>query len=122
MKAVHAPRQQLNNCRQRPTSQTSKGILAPVEQRAPLFVTRNKRHHARSFRIKIRTSAYMARHFAVHKDSNVVYVHWTLLYLQMIVLKRLVDEFERCSCIRVCLSRFSLFNPDPLYTSKSDLV
>lgn len=45
----------------------------------------------------------------------------TLLYLQMIVLKRLVDEFERCSCIRVCLSRFSLFN-DPLYTSKSDLV
>lgn len=78
MKAVHAPRQQLNNCRQRPTSQTSKGILAPVEQRAPLFVTRNKRHHARSFRIKIRTSAYMARHFAVHKDSNVVYVHSAL--------------------------------------------
>lgn len=81
VKAVHAPRQQLNNCRQRPTSRTSKGILAPVEQRAPLFVTRNKRHHARSFRIEIRTSAYMARHFAAYKGCN--------------------DEFGRCLLIKI---------------------
>lgn len=92
VKAVHAPRQQLNNCRQRPTSRTSKGILAPVEQRAPLFVTRNKRHHARSFRIEIRTSAYMARHFAVYKGYN--------------------DEFGRCLLIKI------LPGNDPLYSDE----
>lgn len=105
-KRESGPRQQLNNCRHRPTSQTSKGILAPVEQRAPLFVTRNKRHHARSFRISnTRTVRLIWRDISPQRIARIP--RYTDLQ-EVVVFEEWSNWILNAVVARVCLSRFSI--------------